>query len=912
MRLKTLALGSASLAALLVGTAPAAAQTATPATGTAPEATSDSSEAEQTVVVTGLRRSLQSAQNLKRNSEQQVDAIVAEDIGKLPDRTVSDTAARIPGIQVERSQGEAGRVLVRGLDRFFYTTTYNGREIFTAETRSVALQDFPAGGIAALEAFKTTTADQVEGGIAGLINVRSRRPFDFSRPQVAGSFWTQYEKRSGKFDPSGNLLLTDRWDTKGGELGALINFSYQQIRYLDSTRSNTDFLAGGNINGTPVRYPDIQRLTYNEGKRWRPSINGSLQFRPGGSPNLEFHFDGLWQGFRRNVSDREYSLFLYRDGLGTTFSNLVLRPGTDLVSSLSVQGSRPPFSFQGATRENTDTYQFAAGGRWNAGRLKVSGDIARTVTEFNLNVDSFDTEIRGPVVVNANLDNASTNLTGVDLANPDTYRFLGLFERNLRATGDDWQGRLDAEYELGDGLLRSVQVGARYVTRDTGFDEGDRFRGSPGDVNSAAVPGVELYRFRSGFPGDDPQGFRTWLTPTFRSVRGNVDRIRSFVGAPDSEPDFLERNRYRADENSLAGYAQVQYGFGDSPGIRVDGSLGVRVVKTNFAVRGTAVVGGALTPVEVENDYTDILPNLNARIRFSRDFQLRLSATRTRTRPNFNDLRPGRSVDAPTGCVQNTTTCIRNANGGNPYLDSQRSNNYDASAEYFFGRGGLIAGAVFRRDLKGFIQSTSRFVTDPDFGIIQLSGPFNTSSGKINGVEAQFNSFLDFPALPEFARNFGLAANVTYLDAKVNYPASGSPARSINREIVGISKWTYNIDGFYESGPLTARLSWNWRSSFLFEPFCCGPYREDFNYFNGDPAARLYVSRSRPVGRLDFSASYNLLDWATLTFDATNITAKPLRVDEVTFNSNFSNPANYPRSVRYEESVYSVGFRFRF
>src|SRR5437588_252256 len=131
------------------------------------------------IVVTGLRRALQSARNIKRNSPQVVDAIVAEDIGKLPDITVSDTAARIPGVQVERSRGEAGRVLLRGLDNTYYTTTYNGREIFTAETRSVALQDFPAGAIASVEAFKTSTSNLVEPGIAGLVNVRGRRPFDF-------------------------------------------------------------------------------------------------------------------------------------------------------------------------------------------------------------------------------------------------------------------------------------------------------------------------------------------------------------------------------------------------------------------------------------------------------------------------------------------------------------------------------------------------------------------------------------------------------------------------------------------------------------------------------------------------------------------------------------------------------------
>ena len=122
------------------------------------------------IVVTGLRRSLQTAQALKRDSDQIVDAVVAEDIGKLPDNNASEALARITGVQVNRSSDEAGGVQVRGLPNL--TTTYNGREMFTAELRNVALQDFPAGALAGLEVYKTTSADLIEGGIAGLINVR--------------------------------------------------------------------------------------------------------------------------------------------------------------------------------------------------------------------------------------------------------------------------------------------------------------------------------------------------------------------------------------------------------------------------------------------------------------------------------------------------------------------------------------------------------------------------------------------------------------------------------------------------------------------------------------------------------------------------------------------------------------------
>ena len=144
MQLKTLIRCSASAAVLAFASTPAVAQDAPPADPTAaqPAGPGDPAAGEgEEVVVTGLRESLTSQQNIRRNSSQIVDAIVAEDIGKLPDIAVSDTAARIPGVQVERSGGEAGRVLVRGLPDF--ATTYNGREIFTAETSIGRPPGFP-------------------------------------------------------------------------------------------------------------------------------------------------------------------------------------------------------------------------------------------------------------------------------------------------------------------------------------------------------------------------------------------------------------------------------------------------------------------------------------------------------------------------------------------------------------------------------------------------------------------------------------------------------------------------------------------------------------------------------------------------------------------------------------------------
>ena len=215
-------LTSAALLPLVTATA-GLAQTATspllsaiPA-GAAPENTND-------IVVTGYRAALSSAQELKRNSDSIVDAVVSEDIGKLPDNNAAEAISRIVGVTVLRYNDEAGVILVRGLPDV--GTTFNGREFFSAEDRVLHLQDFPAGVAAGIEVYKSGTPDLIEPGLAGLVNLRSRRPFDVKDTEIAGEIRGSYNDQSKAFDPSGNLLLTKRWDTPIGEIGALVNFSY--------------------------------------------------------------------------------------------------------------------------------------------------------------------------------------------------------------------------------------------------------------------------------------------------------------------------------------------------------------------------------------------------------------------------------------------------------------------------------------------------------------------------------------------------------------------------------------------------------------------------------------------------------------------------------------------------------------
>ncbi len=940
MRFKSIVLCSTSAAALALVASPAAAQIADPATPVDPTVEAQESPADpeagsvetddavqtatgadqatgegDAIVVTGLRRSLRSAQNIKRNSEQIVDAIVAEDIGKLPDLAVSETAARIPGVQVTRRGGEADTVLVRGLPDF--ATTYNGREIFTAETRVVALQDFPSANIAALEVFKTSTAELVEAGLAGLVNVRSRRPFDFKGFEFAGSVWMLRSKQAGKWNPNANLLLTNRWSVGDGEIGALINFSRTELDYLDSEISNTDFIAPGPEGS---RFPDIQRIFYNSGNRVRPSANAALQWRP--SPEIEVYVDALWQGFRNKVSNRLWSQPLWG---GTGFTDLDFRDGTDLLSGGTVMNPRRADGFQGGTFNKTDTYQFAVGGRYETGPLRLTADLARTTSKFKGSTASVDYRVRGGYDVDFDNETPEFDLVGFDRDDPANYFFQGFYEESQVSKGDDWQFRVDGDYEIDLDFLPKIEAGFRFSDRDAHREFGNRFaRFENQEIPISSVP-VNYELFRSGFRGTDVQnGFTNWLSPTYASIRNSRGELREFVmGLPPGDfgfvndtccgtgfftSDTVESNparTYDANEKSTAGYVQAHYRFGEA----VDGVVGLRAVRTKTGIEGTSRVETApgvfaFVPVDASNSYTDWLPNASARIHLSPQLQLRLSATQTRTRPTFEQLNPSFNLGAPnTGCTPggDPFSCARTGGGGNPNLRPFNSNNYDASLEYFFAPTSLIAAAVFRRDLEGFIQNDEDRIDDAELGPIIINRPFNTRSGQINGAEVQFSSFFDWDWVPVFARSFGAQANVTYLDTEVADP---DPLIG-DRRIYGVSKWTYNLVGMYERGPLSARLSYNKRGKTL----------ETIQIRNGNNPADFfgdrYIETSKPAGRLDFSTSYTFTDNFSAFFDWTNILNKPFRQD---FSSarNGAERAEYIRFLRFEETVLSGGIRFRF
>ncbi len=889
------------------------------------------------IVVTGVRASLRSAQALKRDSASILDAVVAEDIGKLPDNNASEALARVTGVQVNRSNDEANGVLIRGLGDI--STTFNNREIFTAENRGVALQDFPAGALAALEVYKSGTADLIEPGLAGLVNVRSRRPFDFTGFEIAGGIRGAYNDQSGKLDPVGNILITDRWDTGIGEIGALVNFAITRTRYRNAVRFNDQTTrtpigdvnnATDNLNvttpgvGTDFRIPNSVGNYFATGTRTRPSVNGSLQWRP--SDRLEVYADGLWQAYRGEQSNENFTALLEaetlalpgQNGTRPTLSNVVLDPNDPRkVLSLTKTGGLAPQQFRSTFNDRTDTYQGAIGFVWKGDRAKISSDYAYTYSTYSQLEYSLDARFASSPQVDVEFDRnggASFSFPGFDALNPDNYIWRGFYQKRYHATGGGHQWRADLQLDTELPLIQRLDFGVRWVSRNAKLEQGDRYLATDAlGIPLASLPTGALEKVEDGFRQPAAQ-FRNWLMPSRAAIRSNFDALRALtysvgpqliardpnnVDLRDSVARFgqeeialREDGGFSAQESTYAAYAMARYDF-TVAGVEIDGTAGVRVVNNDGTYRGvsrlnTNDVISYVAQVNRQN-YVDVLPSFGARLKFTPQLQARFAYTETRTRPNFGQLNPAFNITRNTaaGAAFQAT-----GSGGNPDLVPLTSNNWDATLEWYFAPTGSFTASVFYRDLFGFITNLTNVVDDPTYGRVQISRPENAGAGRIKGAEANFQTFFDF--LPGLLSGFGTQLNVTYLDGTNQLPSAiGESAPVV--PITGISKWTYNVTGFYEKGPISARLSYNRRSEYV----------DSFSRNPGEPQfAGVTV---RPISRLDFSASYTPFENITLTADVSNILAQPWQNYR-----NFAADAGYPVDVREEGRYYSLGVRFRF
>ncbi|WP_158913843.1 TonB-dependent receptor [Caulobacter sp. S45] len=851
------------------------------AAGAAPEAgsTPGSGNTVNEVVVTGLRASLQGAQSIRRNSTDIVDSIVAQDIGKFPDNTVGDALQRITGVQITRAAGEASSVLVRGLPNV--TTEINGRDIFTTTGRSVSLSDLPAELVSGLDVYKTVSADQLEGGIAGLINIRLRRPLDFDGLEVAGTVRGIYGDQRDALDPNGSLLVSDRWHTGIGDVGALLSLSYQKRRYLDETAFNFVSIAGPTnpATGQPLQIPQTTGDIAALGDRTRYGANFSAQWRP--SNNLEFYFDSIYTGYRNNTSN---DYFIGIPGAGN-LQSFTTEPGSNEVASLSSLNNFTLTSNQ-AFEARTDTFQNAFGGKWSHDRLTVTSDASYTYSIFQQRDVILDTRFNAPTYAVNFLQNGTPNsvLGGVDVTSANNFDLNQLFDDHERQVGDELALRIDATYDLDLPFIKSVTVGFRYAYR-TANSEASNGNGIPAPagsaISAASLPGLGTLSPANFLGGDRSLAVTQWFNADPQYTLSHTDQLRALFGQAPGEQPYDPALTFHATQHSYAGYIKANFDFSvaDHP---VTGDFGVRVVDTDESLLGFQVLPFTtnVSAVDSTPSYQNVLPSFNGKVGLIRNVYFRVSAGKTVTFPDFSALNPALSLNSPG------PTLIGTGTAGNPNLKPTTSTNVDAALEWYFAKTGSVTGTYFHRDINGYIENFGVPTVVNNISYL-VTEPESTGAGELQGLELAYQQFYDF--LPPLFKGFGTQANFTYIDSYTMSPASpGAP--SVKQALANVSRYSYNLVGIYERGPFSARLAYNWRSKYVVA----------FNAGGDQPQTII----SQPYGDLDMSMSYALTPKLVLTADLANLT-------RTVSQDYFGNPTLFPRDTARSDRTFELGLRFR-
>lgn len=863
------------------------------------------------ITVTPLRQSLESAQSIKRDARMVVDSIVAEDIGKLPDNSVADAMQRITGVQVAQGfQGETSSVVVRGLPNVI--TTLNGREIFSGVGRAFAFQNLPATAVKTIKVYKSSEASLLDGGIAGVVDMQLYRPFDFEGGKLAATYTATHSKYGGRTDPNFSVLMSNRWNTDHGEFGALFNAAFMAKHY-EYNAVWGDFpkvLTDG--TGEPMRTDDGNLIAapngfgadYNIGYRQRPEVNYALQWKP--NDQTEIYVEGLYDWVSDNYSQPFY--FSFPVG-GVTPDNLTVTDHCypnqlggspyegqticDAASGTWVGQTYAATSTQ-AHRQHGRDIQNSIGIKWQGDGLRLSSDLSFNSTAFTDDTFIIDTFLKGPVttVWNGTGGHHQTwSLGNNQQLDPNNYYLNGLFQTWHTERGKQYAWRGDGSWDLGGSFFSYLDFGLRYADHKAEYNGSVEISTPPpggagtGNITETPNPANQVTaRFPDGFMCAMPTTTAipvSWLTACYDNLSANDDAIRGLYGlAPGLAPENPGRF-YHIAEKTLAGYIQAGY---DASlfGMPVDGLLGVRVerVKRDLDAFSFNAATSIYSPLSVDTNEPVYLPNLSFNWHFTDTLQLRLVAAKTVTYPGFGQLNP--SISLNPGTINRAGV----AASGNPNLKPIKSNNYDASLEWYFSPVGYVSGGVFYRDIDGYIQN---YVTDVTINgeAYQLSSPQSAGSGHLQGAEVAYQQFFDF--LPGALSGLGLQLNYTYIDGSTRSPQFiGGPV--VESPLQNVSKNNYNAVLMYEKYGFSARLAYNYRSRYI-------------DFFT-QPTVSGVNDEIEPANQLDLSIGYDINSHATVVLSAKNLTGENL-------HQYWGDGYTRPRDIRYQDRTYSLGVRLK-
>ena len=794
----------------------------------------------QTITVTGIRRGIENAINIKKNSDSIVEAVSAEDIGKLPDSSIAESIARLPGLAAQRVNGRATEINIRGLSGDFANTLLNGREqVSTGNNRSVEFDQYPSELLSAVLVYKTPDALLMGQGLSGTIDLQTVRPLSFSQRVVAVNVRGEKNGKGTAFEGTGsrfNISYIDQFAdrTIGVALGFArlkSNVEKSRTETYDTTNTATDPTLNGGA-----------QFTFNQGFKYfvdstsetRDGAMAVLEFKP--NKSLSSVVDVFYSKFDKDVVKRGLEIQVNDSwkGVGNfqypTLTNPVFT-NNRLISG--VWGNVNPLSRHIWEPRNDELNSVGWNTKWKfADKWQATADVSYSsaksterITEIE--AGQYDVANSRPLPENVTLANYNqitalqydrSNLSTLRLTDPESWGQNGYDK--IISTDDKIKAlRLSAQRDL-EGMFAKVDFGVNYTQRDKTKGATEAFlrianRNVPAGSN--LNPGAPLPTGTSALalPG-------TGLTTI---AFAPADALSAYRFDANVNGDIL-RKGWTVNEKISTLFAKAEL---DTKlfGLPLRGNVGVQVVNTDqsstAAVVDNTSQGAAAGTRTDGKKYTDFLPTANLIFDLSGDQIMRVGVGRQLARPRMDQLSSFRRSEVGTNGLWT-------GSGGNPRLDPFRATAFDVSYEKYFGTKGYVSAAAFYKDLKSYVLDVKN--TNFDFtGFVNLSGrtpisnigeftaPINGTGGSISGVElaASVPLSLITPALD----GFGVQVSTSFTDSKIK-PFGGTDTRPLP----GLSKNVTTVTAYYEKYGFSARVAARKRSKFIAEIEGFGADRE--------------------------------------------------------------------------------------
>ena len=831
------------------------------------------------VIVTGTyRASLINQIETKRENTSIVDAISAEDIGKLPDSSVAESLARLPGVSGERRNGRVSGISVRGFKEDYVGTTLNGRELLgMGDNRGVEYDLYPSEIVSGMVVYKTPDATHMVQGIGGIVDIRTNRPLESSRYLALNATYEQNDMDSANpdFDDNGYRLALS-WsdvfanDTFGISLAAATTSSpsqEEQFRGWGYPGANADNAAPGvSMTGDEtilgghdsfVRSAELERDTISGVLQWAPNDDVTVTLD---AIYIDFQEDKVFRGLEEGMAEwgtGDYTVTgvdngFVTDGYHEGFRSVIRNDGERKEAKLWTVGLNLEWNLSD---------------RWSMRFDGAYSDVEKTIT----NIESYSGVGRAALMSQGPASARSWEMTStgvllsphpttplVDLTDFDLIRLAGPqswggamapIEQFSEVTLDD--GSVIGPPQAQDGFVNTPDFDEDLTTLRLDFDyalDGSFFREVTFGVNysdrSKTKDNRGFYLTAPTWPNDGPipEEYRIGVADmSFIGLDGVVayDGLGMFFDdyyiASDAQE--LETSRlgdsYTVDEQLTTLYAKLDFDYEFGPGILL-GNVGLQYIDVDQSSKGFGTYTGPdlyvlATPIKDGDDYGDWLPSLNMTYDFGNGHLIRAAASKTVSRPRMDDMRSNQQVSFSFNLSNISSTDPRNSawsgSAGNAKLRPLEANQFDLAWDWYFADDGLFSAAFFYKDLKNWHRA-GQFVAD--FSEFYIPGYHQVDDENGNPVTpGTFEGLVSY-------REDGLTGDVKGLELQTIFPMrivwdklEGlgfiGTATFINgdlddgSQVPGLSDRNYSLTVYYERGGFEARVGWTKRSEYTTE-----------------------------------------------------------------------------------------------